>query len=210
MSSTPLGPTPCQVQEYFDPVGKKRRPEPAQITPQMCALAALLGPGVLAKLARSLTTSGQLYFGAHLIAEALPERLGELAAYELPSPSDRAALHDEFRAAWDECLAMRRLLQCLAEAEPFLQRGQFASIRQGTADANRKAVGIMLVYTSVKLVLEQDGRRTGKGSSSVACRVTAKLLSDFGPWGIVTADMVSSRVRQEIKQRDTPWRDRWV
>jgi hypothetical protein len=212
---TPLpAPTPHQVQAYFDRVGKKRRPEPAQITLEICELAVLLGPGVLAEHARRLTTSGQAYFGAHLIAEALPERLHELeaAAAEPPSSSDRAALHDEYRAGCNEYRVLRRLLRYLADAEPtlFFQQGQFASVRQGVADGSRKSVGIMLMYTGVKRVLEQNGSRVGKGSSSVACRVTAELLSDFGPWGIVTADMVSSRVREEIRRRDTPWRDRWV
>jgi hypothetical protein len=201
------------VQAYFDRVGKKRRPEPAQITPEICELAVLLGPGVLAEHARRLTTSGQAYFGAHLLAEALAERLPELAAAaDPPSPSDRAALHDEYRTECNEYPVLRRLLRCLADAEPtlFFQQGQFASVRQGVADGSRKSVGIMLIYTWVGRVLEQNGSRVGKGSSSIACRVTAELLSDFGPWGIVTADMVSSRVREEIRRRDTPWRDRWV
>jgi hypothetical protein len=207
------GPTPQKVLEYFDGIGKKKRSsEAVDVTPEICALALLLSPGELAKHATRLTTSGRAYFGAHLLAEALAERLRELETIEPPSLTDPAAPHEAYHASCIEHRALRRLLQALADAESelFFQQGQFASIKRGVADARRKATDIMMVYTAVKEVLERNGGKVGTGPKSKACRLTAELLSDFGSWGIVTPPMVSTRIRAEIKLRETPWRGRWV
>ena len=210
--STPQsGPTPQTVQTYFR-IGKKPLPETAEITPELTALAVLLNPRAFAEQMRRLTTSGKAYFGALLLGEALAERLPELKAALAKPPPRGTALHDEYRSHRVEYRALLRLLQALGNAEPsmFFQQGQLASIRHGEADANRKATGIMQVYAGVGLVLKQNNRRVGNGSSSVACKVTAALLTEFGPWKVVTPHMVSNHVREELRHRDKTWRDRWV
>ena len=213
-TTPPSGPTPEEVLAVFDrPEVMKRRAGPKQVTPQIRELAELLSPGVLAKQAYDCTRSAQAYFGARLLAESVLERLRALkAATALPlAPSAPIERHQEYGEACDELRALGRLLRALSNAERFLffQRGQLAVIRHGFADTKPAAmtsITIMLVYAAVERVLSQSGDLVGVSSKSVACKLTAALLTDFAQSGVVvTADMVSGRVREGIKHKDKPW-----
>src|SRR5947207_1794231 len=159
-STPPTRPTPEEVLEHFHRAGRRRQVGPAQVTPEICYLATLLAPGQLAKAARQVTRSAHLLDALRQLRAALKEHVPELkeALADPPTQADSAQMHDHYRKEVRDYPHLRALLDAIDKAEPtrFFQQGLLAIIRQGVVEANRKRLGITLVFTAVHDVLEQS------------------------------------------------------